>query len=71
MQNKNEFILKVGSKVRQIRIEKNYSIEKLSLKSGISYSQLIRIEKGKINTSIYQLFQIAQHLEIEIEELFK
>lgn len=71
MQSKKDYILNLGSKVRQIRIEKNYSIEKLSLKSGISYSQLIRIEKGKINTSIYQLYVIAQHLEVEIGELFK
>lgn len=68
---KEEFIIKVGNKVRQIRIEKNYSIERLSLKSGLSYSQLIRIEKGKINTSIYQLYIIAQNLEVNIEDFFK
>lgn len=58
---KKQFIENLGNNVRKLRSEKKISIEKLSIKSGISYSQLIRIEKGKINTSIYQLYQIAHH----------
>lgn len=68
---KKQFIENLGCKVRKIRTEKKISIEKLSNKSGISYSQLIRIEKGKINTSIYQLYQIACNLEVKIEDFLE
>ena len=68
---KKQFIENLGCKVRKIRTEKKISIEKLSNKSGISYSQLIRIEKGKINTSIYQLYQIACNLEVKIEHFLE
>jgi transcriptional regulator with XRE-family HTH domain len=67
---KKQFIENLGNNVRKLRSEKKISIEKLSIKSGISYSQLIRIEKGKINTSIYQLYQIAHHLEVKLEDFF-
>lgn len=71
MLHKQEFIENLGNNIRKLRTEKRVSIEKLSNKSGISYSQLIRIEKGRINTSIYQLYLIAQNLEVSIEEFLK
>ncbi|MBP5998877.1 MAG: helix-turn-helix transcriptional regulator [Sediminibacterium sp.] len=46
------------------------SIEKLAYKSDIGYVQLSRIELGKINTTIYQVFRISQSLEVELNELF-
>lgn len=70
MQSKTVFIENLGNKIRKIRTGKKISIEKLSNKSGISYSQLIRIEKGKINTSIYQLYLISINLEVHINDFF-
>ena len=52
---KEKLVIAVGKRIRHIRTDKGLSIEKLALLSGLSYSQVIRIENGKINTSIYQL----------------
>lgn len=60
----------VGQKIRQIRLMKNLSIEKVANEAGIEYTQLSRIELGKINTSIYHAYIISESLEVELPELF-
>jgi transcriptional regulator with XRE-family HTH domain len=67
---KEEFVQKVGHCIRNIREEKNLTLEKLALEAGIEYSQLSRIEKGKINTSIYTTYTIAKALGISMTEIF-
>lgn len=71
MMTKEKFVLAVGKRIRQIRTDKGLSIEKLALLSGLSYSQVIRIENGKINTSIYQLYIISRTLKVDLVEFFK
>jgi transcriptional regulator with XRE-family HTH domain len=44
-------------------------MERLATESGIEYSQLSRIELGKINTSIYHLYLISDTLKISITDL--
>lgn len=67
---KEELCTKVGFRVREIRLSKKLSIEKLALEAGIEYTQLSRIELGKINTSIYQIYKISKTLEVTMPELF-
>ena len=47
---KEEFIRKLGLNIRDEREKKGLSLEALAFKAGIDYSQLSRIENGKINT---------------------
>jgi transcriptional regulator with XRE-family HTH domain len=68
---KDEVVKKVGSKIREIRMSKGLSIEKAALDAEMEYTQLSRIELGKINTSIYQVYKISNSLSITIPELFK
>ena len=68
---KEKLVIAVGKRIRHIRTDKGLSIEKLALLSGLSYSQVIRIENGKINTSIYQLHLIARTLKVELMEFFE
>ncbi len=70
MMTKEKLVLAVGIRIRQIRTDKGLSIEKLALLSGLSYSQVIRIENGKINTSIYQLYILARTLKVELNVFF-
>ena len=70
MMTKEKLVIAVGKRIRQIRTDKGLSIEKLALLSGLSYSQVIRIENGKINTSIYQLHLIARTLKVGLMEFF-
>ena len=64
-------IKRFGKRVRQIRIAKNISQENLAYDAEIEYSQVSRIERGIINTSISQVFAIAKALNIETWALFK
>jgi len=60
----------VGSNIRSMRIAKKLSIEKVAFDAGIEYTQLSRIELGKINTSIYNIYKISRSLDIKIPEIF-
>ena len=62
---------KVGTKIREIRTNKGLSIEKLANESGIDYTQLSRIELGKINTSVYQVYIISNSLSVTVPEIFQ
>ena len=61
----------VGARVRKIRLSKGFTMEHLAFEVGIEYTQLSRIERGKINTSIFQLFLISRALEVSFAELFE
>lgn len=67
---KEEICKHVGTKIREIRVDKGLTIEKLALESGIDYTQISRIELGKINTSIYQIYVITKKLEVPMKDLF-
>ena len=67
---KEELCTQVGFRVRELRIHKKLSIEKLALEAGIEYTQLSRIELGRINTSIYQIYRISKTLEVPMPEIF-
>lgn len=67
----DEFIKKVGLKIRAIRTEKGISQEQLAYECNLELSQINRIELGKINTSISQLFLIAEVLKIPVSDLVK
>jgi transcriptional regulator with XRE-family HTH domain len=57
--SKEELIIRVGKRVREIRLSKGLTLERVAFDAGIDYSQLSRIELGKINTSIYQIYIVS------------
>ena len=61
----------VGAKIRKIRQTKGFSIQNLAYEIGIEYTQLSRIERGKINTSIYQLFLISRALDVNFADIIQ
>ncbi|HJY13330.1 MAG TPA: helix-turn-helix transcriptional regulator [Flavobacterium sp.] len=65
-----EFIIAFGDKLKKLRIEKKISQEELANSSDIPISQIGRIERGEINTTISTIYAISQALEIDIKELF-
>ena len=67
--NKN-FICQFGIKLREIRESRNMTIQSLADTINVEYSQISRIERGLINTSIGLIYEIAVALEIDIKELF-
>lgn len=67
---KEEVCVMVGVKLRELRLHKKLSIEKVALDTGIEYTQLSRIERGKINTSIYQIYRISKTLDVPMPCIF-
>lgn len=63
------FILNLGVHIRQLRESKNLSQQDLANDCGIPKSQVARIERAKINTTVRTLIKIANALEIEPKEL--
>ena len=50
--------------------EKNLSLRKLAAASGLEYSQVQRISKGKVNLSLSTIVALAEGLEMSLAELF-
>lgn len=67
----SEGIKKFGALIREIRMSKGISMEQLALEAGLEYSQLSRIERGVINTSVSHVFVLAEALKVEPQDLFK
>ena len=65
-----EFIKKFGKNLKKKRKSLNVTQEKLCELSGLALSQVGRIERGKINTSLDIIKTIADSLNIEVFELF-
>jgi DNA-binding XRE family transcriptional regulator len=69
--SKEEVTKLVGLKIREIRLKKRLTIEQAAHNAGLEYTQLSRIELGKINTSIYHVFMITESLEVKMHDIFK
>jgi transcriptional regulator with XRE-family HTH domain len=64
------YIKRFGENLRKIRISKKISQEVLAFSSDIPISQVGRIERGEVNTTISSVKVIANALEIDIKDLF-
>ncbi|MEN9876487.1 MAG: hypothetical protein RLZZ529_1484 [Bacteroidota bacterium] len=67
--SEESFILNLGIHIRKLRDKKNMSQQDLANDSGITKSQIARIERAEINTTVKTLIKIANALEIEPKEL--
>ena len=65
-----EFLQKLGQKIRILRKNRRLSQEKLAIELECDQGYLSRIETGKANPSAIYLKQIADSLDLDIRELF-
>jgi transcriptional regulator with XRE-family HTH domain len=70
-EDKKELLVKFGGNLRKLRLEKGFSQEHLANELGVEVSQISRIERGQINTSIAMLYDISKALEINISDFFE
>ncbi len=54
----------IGENIKNLRAEKGLSIRELASKSGISISQISKIETGKVDTTIMNLMRLAAALDV-------
>jgi len=66
-----DFIFNFGLHLKSLRIAKKLSQESLAYASDIPISQIGRIERGEINTTICTAKVLANALEISVKELFE
>lgn len=66
---KDELTRQVGAKIRELRLSRNKTIEDMALEAEMEYTQLSRIERGKINTGVYHLYKISRSLGLMLHEI--
>ena len=67
----NTFRKKLGKRIKQLRLQKGFTQEELSLESGISRSHIAMIESGKRDVTVNALFKISRALEKTMEKFFE
>jgi transcriptional regulator with XRE-family HTH domain len=67
--NKDTVAKLIGMRIRQLRMDSHLTLETLAFNADMDYTQLSRIELGKINTSIFQIHKIASALEISSSDI--
>jgi len=64
-----KILLAFGKNLQKVRRQMNFTQEELAYESGISLSQIARIETGKINPTLCTLITISKTLKIKAPEL--
>lgn len=66
----DEFLLKIGSRIRELRLQRGLTQMDLAFKcNDKDYSQINRVELGKVNFSVSYLSLIAEALGVTPNEL--
>lgn len=60
----------LGQRIREVRKQKNMSQEDLADVSGLALSQIGRMERGAINSTMSSVFAISRALDIEVSTIF-
>ena len=66
----DEFLKEFGLNFRKIRESKDLSQEAVAIKANVPRSQIGRLERGEINTTISSLRLFSKILNVEITTLF-
>lgn len=61
----------IGSRIKDIRNKKGITQEQLSESVGINPKYLSSIERGKENPTLNILLQLAQSLDVNLDEIFR
>lgn len=71
MNKKEEILASFAKNLTRLREEKGWSIRELANRANLEYSQVQRIEKGKVNFAYTTLLALAEGLELSPFELIK
>ncbi len=71
MSPKEKILARFATHLTQLRKDRGLSMRQLAAASGLEYSQVQRIEKGKVNFAFTTLTALAQGLEMELSELLE
>jgi len=60
-----------GKRIRELRLKKKWSQEKLAEESGLHWTYISGIERGKRNLGIENVMKLARALKVDVGQLFK
>ncbi|WP_439505213.1 helix-turn-helix domain-containing protein [Sediminibacterium sp.] len=63
------FLVKIGNRIRELRIEADLSQEKLAFESELDRTYIGSVERGERNISIINLRKISNALKTETSKL--
>ncbi len=66
-----ELLKKFGNNIRLLRKSAGLTQEELANDADISLSQIGRIERGEINSTISTAYVLSKALKVDLSELFK
>jgi transcriptional regulator with XRE-family HTH domain len=61
----------IGENIRRIRKQRSLTLKELADTVEIEKSNLIPIEKGRVNVTISTLYKLAKALNVEVKEFFE
>jgi transcriptional regulator with XRE-family HTH domain len=66
-----EGLNRFGARLRQLRLAQGLTQEALAAEAGLEFSQIGRIERGIINTSLSTVFILAKTLHLDVRDFFE
>jgi transcriptional regulator with XRE-family HTH domain len=66
----NEGINAFASQLKKIRLREGFTQSQLAFESGLSLSQIARIETARINPTLSTVFALARTLNVTLTDLF-
>lgn len=67
--NNNDYISKLGRRIKKLRTEKGLTYTDVSVKCGIDEGNIRRLERGDTNPTITTLLKIADGIGVKLSEL--
>ena len=68
---KEKALAKFAAHLKKLREAQEISIRELAVRSDLEYSQVQRIEKGKVNLSLTTILALADGLNVTPDTLLK
>ncbi|WP_131781179.1 helix-turn-helix domain-containing protein [Legionella gresilensis] len=70
MNKKHPFLIRLGSRIRELRKIQGFSQEGFAAEVGIDRTYMGSVERGERNIAALNLIRIAKTLKVEVGELF-
>jgi transcriptional regulator with XRE-family HTH domain len=66
-----DFLKRLGQKIRAVRHEKQMSLNQLSAQFGLEKSSISKLENGKSNSTVLTLWGLSEALNVPVERFFR